>query len=565
VIKRAWRCPLLFHVGLLGLMLLALAFVADRPYISYTSDEGAGIIQAQVLRTTGGWVLKDTVGPLDPKSQARAIPLGDTSAKGREPYAKHPLYPLILVGADILIGTAGYVAVSMLGLLVAAVAAALIAGELDVALIRPTLWVVGLGSPLFLDGYLVVAQTLAAAFAGVATLGAIHVIRSRGARQVALLAGVVAAAALLVLVRSEGAIFDVALGLGLLACAVGPRRAAAARIRMVVAATAVLGTAGIARLAEVAARRHILGPSSTGAGIPGAPQGFLAARIDGARESLLRPILGADHSAILLVIGVIGCLGAGIAARRRMPPGMILLTGGVGVAGYLGWLVFGTPQAIPGLLIAWPVVGAALVCWPDRAAAADAEARPEPVARLLVVTAALFAGGVVATEYSIGGGVEWGGRFFAAGIPLAAPILAWFVVRVPAPQRSALLAVLGTAMTLLGVIAVDSLRTTHDNTRATFTAVAKCAAITGGTGSPVLDTRPLVVTDLQLFPQLDWANFDRYQWLAPLSVEPYVGALSQAKVARFVLLSPTVDADIAGSSYHVVATCRPGIVALSTR
>jgi hypothetical protein len=70
-----------------------------------------------------------------------------------------------------------------------------------------------------------------------------------------------------------------------------------------------------------------------------------------------------------------------------------------------------TDFLVPGLLQATPVVTVALVL------VTLAWARAWP-ARLLVPAAGAFVVGVVATQYRTGGTGEWGGRYFAIGLPV---------------------------------------------------------------------------------------------------------------------------------------------------
>ena len=59
-----------------------------------------------------------------------------------------------------------------------------------------------------------------------------------------------------------------------------------------------------------------------------------------------------------------------------------------------------------------------------------------PAARLATSTAALFALAVLATQYPVGGSMEWGGRFFHVGLPLVVPVLLLAVAAARRRQRT---------------------------------------------------------------------------------------------------------------------------------
>ena len=100
---RLWRLPLGAHVAVLGLVLLLGLLVAG-PRVAYSSDEGAAILQAHLLREGHGWLYRYPLASLDPEDQARPFIRGDAGTKGVAPYAKHPLYPLVLAGLDTVGG-----------------------------------------------------------------------------------------------------------------------------------------------------------------------------------------------------------------------------------------------------------------------------------------------------------------------------------------------------------------------------------------------------------------------------------------------------------------------------
>jgi hypothetical protein len=81
----------------------------------------------------------------------------------------------------------------------------------------------------------------------------------------------------------------------------------------------------------------------------------------------------------------------------------------------------------------------------------------------------------------------------------------------------------------------------------------------------VLDSRPLVVTDLVNLPQVDWPRFDDYQWLAPggTFVSSTMTSMEQAGVGRFVLFSGDLDAMLKGTPYRLSTPCRSDVAVVT--
>ena len=164
------------------LVLLALVPVVGTAS-SFSADEGAVIVQARSLagKLTGGdgWIVEHPVPEVDPTGVNYPLENADRGENGFAPYAKHPLYPVLLAVADRAGGVTAMVLLSLAGTLAAAALAAGLARRIDPALARPTLWVVGLASPLLFDGYLVMAHALAAALAVGAVLLAVRAVEER--------------------------------------------------------------------------------------------------------------------------------------------------------------------------------------------------------------------------------------------------------------------------------------------------------------------------------------------------------------------------------------------------
>jgi hypothetical protein len=116
-------------------------------------------------------------------------------------------------------------------------------------------------------------------------------------------------------------------------------------------------------------------------------------------------------------------------------------------------------------------------------------------------------------------------------------------------------------MTIIGVLAVVELHTGRSITRRLDAGVARCARQAGASGAAPLGARPLVVTPDRLFPQVDFSDFDRYQWLAPerADLPTALGTLHTAGARRFVLVDNTPAADLSGSPYRLLGRCANGV------
>ena len=151
-------------------------------HASFSADEGAAITQARNLARGDGWIVDHPLPQVDPEGANYPLELSSRGPNGVAPFAKHPLYALVLAGAERVGGINAMVALSMLGTLAAAALGAALASRMGgPGLARPTLWALGLGSPLLFDGYLVVAHTIGAALAAAAVLVAVIAIERRRA------------------------------------------------------------------------------------------------------------------------------------------------------------------------------------------------------------------------------------------------------------------------------------------------------------------------------------------------------------------------------------------------
>lgn len=557
--SRAWARPLWMHVLLVAGVLVALAFVADRPFTAYTTDEGAYALQARALQTSGTWTHVDPAAPLDPAGVARTR--GDQGPNGQAFYTVHPLYPLLLAGVGKVLGRVGYVALSLLGTLAAAVAAALIGRRVDERLTRPCLWVVAVGSPLLFDGYTIEAHSLAAGCAGLALLAifgfvfpAAHRSRSRDAL---LMVAAAAMVALGILVRSEGLVLAAAfvVAFGVLAALSAPfqRRAG-------VTAAVILAVTAVARLSEGRVITALLGAGAHAETAPSVSQGggFLSSRFEAVRATLISPQAGGTtRLALFVVLGLAAALATGALVRVRASPRSVMAAGAIAAVAYAVWLLVGPGQEIQGLFVAWPFFAASVLCLPPDALL--------PLRLRMAAGVVLVAtGGILATEYADGGSLQWGGRYLAILIPLAVPIVAYAVLLLPFPQRRAFLACGAVTSAVIAAMAVTSLRGSHRDSAIVFGSLRGCAALAGPSGAPTVDARPVVVSPDDFVPRFDWPDYDRYQWLSPTPKElvSFLRQLGPEGVRRFVLLKVgTLPSDLGG--YHVIAGCRGGSLTMA--
>ena len=545
-LRRAWSLPLRVHVAALAVVLVALVPVLGTG-ASFSADEGAAIIQAHHLSTGRGWVVEHPLPEADPSETNYPLELSARGDRGTAPFVKHPLYALLLAGADRLGGITAMVLLSVAGTVTAAALAAALAARMGPGLSRPVLWLVGLASPLLFDGYVVIAHTLGAAGAAGAALFALRAIEGR--RPLASVLGVGACMAFAVLVRNEAVFFALGLAVAVGAVAVARRQLVAASV----AVTSVLVAAG-AHFGEEEWIQRILGPPVVGLpGGPGVTMGFVAGRLRSFTLTWLRPGYGGPPLVEAALLVMVCALVVGVVAVHRHPgdrrPVVALAT--VAAAAALLGLIAGPTNVVPGLLVAFPAAAAGLVALRRRTLIPVA-------ARVALGTFAVFALAVIATQYVTGGSGEWGGRYFALGLPVLAPVLVLALAAAGQPlDRTARRAALGALIACsvaMSVMGLSSLRHTHR-----FTARLQATATEAGrqTGS----ARPVMVATHPAIPRHAWATFEGQRWLlaGPGGLGSLVTRLRAAGVGRFVLVTEEVERDAAelGSTVDVVSRSSP--------
>ena len=504
--------PLWVHVAALAMVLLALVPMVGTG-VSFSADEGAAIVQARNLAEGDGWVVDHPMPEVDPNEQAYPLELSIRGGDGTAPFAKHPLYALLLAGAERAGGTTAMVLLSLAGTVLAAALAAALAGHLRPGLARPSLWVVGLATPLLFDGYLVIAHTLGAAAAVGAVLLAVRATEGRGRKTVGFV-GAAACIAAAVLLRNEAVFWGLGLGVALGLVAVRRHSPALAG-----AAAAMVVAAGVAHVAEGAWIDRILGGNAVALGSsPDDGVGLLAGRVQGFVLTWLRPGYGEFPAAELALVLMLGAVVAATVAARRHPEDSRIV-GGLSVVAALAAvaaLLIAPTNLVPGLLVAAPVIAAGLVAL--RRSNLDTAG-----AQLALGTFAVFALAVIATQYARGGSGEWGGRYFALGLPVLVPVILLAVAdtgarldRLTRRTAAGALVVCAAATAAMGL---TSLSNTHRFTAQLVSTIDRAGRTTVAPGDS-----PVMLATNGAIPRLAWDTFHRQRWL--LSDRDDLGALT---------------------------------------
>lgn len=526
----------------------------------WSADVGAQLYQSVRLADGAGWLVDHPFPAADPEGVWFPLHLSwladpETTGAGYVVLAKHPVLTWIMAGLVHLGGLRAVIAMSTLGTLAAAVATARLVERVDADLAPAALWLTGVGSPLLFDGYLGYAHAIGAAavaWAAVFVLEAMDGLGRRAGPGVIvprLLAGSLLAAGAC-LVRTEGAIAVGALAVALLVDAaflalrarIGPYR----RYRPIVVSAMVGVLIALACLGTVFVDRRlaldIVGPANPAWRPP--PWDFWPARWAGLRQTWLSP--GRDPGDVLIALSAGAVLAMGWLTRRRIETPIVAALGSLAVAAVaVRWLV-GEPPMVTGLVMAFPALFAALMTL-----RAELVARHRTV-RITLVASVVFAFGVLATQYPSGGVAEWGGRYFAVGLPLAIaaamPPLASGLARLsPAARRTTVLSVAAAALLLnaLGLMGLRSVRAATEQLN-DHVAAATVRAEAGDGG------RPVVITTVPLAGRVAWSQIDDGRWLLVDHDELAEGGrrLADLGIESVVLVSFDPDADVQRLAQH---------------
>jgi hypothetical protein len=518
-----WAGSLAVH--LLAYVVLLVALMAVGPIGSWTSDDGTYAIQAMTLERTGGWELQHPLEEADPTGAHFSFQGFEQGVEGWYLYVKHPAWIMVLSVAYRLGGPAGLFVPCLLGAVGAAAAAWCVAGLGGRRLSIPAFWLVGLG-PIGAQSTALWAHAPSAALAGWATYAAVAIVhRGPSLRRAA---GLTVALSAGVLVRSEVPIFAIALlaalgGYGWLRRGEGRSKGMLRAVALpCFAVTAVV----MAELRWVA----IVAPGAASGLTPRSdnePIGWVAGRIHGAASSLLLSwlepgsvLLGLAGVALLVLAGrslfqestgqpsgsaeADGAVGEGAPPHRMPSPGMMLAAGGLMVLAVHNVIYLRLP--IAGLAPAWPLAVVGLAAWRWTAAPA--------AERVMAVAAGLFSLAVLATQYAAGGGLDWGGRFFAClAVPLAVLAVGAFdrlsAARVGSGRpvrRPVLIAAVVLGLVLpagAAVVTTESLRHTHAG-------IADRVVATDATA---------VVSLVPAINRLSWRTAPEIRWVTAVDAE----------------------------------------------
>lgn len=565
--RRLWRLPLAAHAAI-AMVLLGGAAAWIGPGASFTSDEGASVLQARAIEH-GSWTVPDPLPAVDPGGTHYPVALSARGTRGFAPLGKHLFYGLVLAVADRVLGPAGMVLLSMLGTVTAALLAAALSRRLRGGGERPTFWFIVLATPLLFDGLLLVAQSLGAAAVAASALLALRYLdgparRDRDVGGVAYLAGAAACCALACLLRTEAVLWCVGLAAAVL---LSPSRKSATggrRGRVVALAGAVLGAAAVARKADTLLTAHAIGARQTILSATPAGGHSVGDRLHAGFVSWFQA--GSDPFSLTGAAVVVALVAVAVAMRmlrrrRASSAGLAFLTIAF-TAVWMARLAAAPGDPVYGLAAATPLVWAGLWLL-DRSVLSD------ETARLCVVAPAVFSILVLATQYTDGGGLQWGGRFFAVALPVAAPLALDALARhravVPAACRQVVAA--GT-FGVVGLTVIGALVTLHDHHRES----ERVAETVGAAVSP--GVRPLVVTSDPVLPRLEWSVFGRVRWqVVPLRDLPAFGtAARRDEIAGMLLVTtdPVFEPAALAHSYQPEVTVgirgAPGwyLVTLST-
>jgi hypothetical protein len=503
--ERLRRLPLWAHVVALGVVLLALVPLLDDG--QFSADEGAALAQVDLLDRTGRWTAPNPAPDVDPEAEALPLELALRQADGDwAPFNKHSVWIRALVLSEDVGGGAGPLLLSVVSVLAAAIAAAVLARRLAPGTDAAAAWAVGIGSPLLFDGYTVIAHTLGAALAGFAALlavGAVDVDRPASRRLAwAAVAGVLALSC--GLVRTEGALFAIALGLGIVVASA--RSVVRPDPGGLVLGVCVACSGGAARVLENRLDASAWGAGGLDAVVAGdrvLGGSDLSGRVQGFLTTWVRPAYtGATALQMLAGLGVLLLWVAVVLVLRRGDVPAIVGTAGLGAALVVLRLVDG-PALVPGLLIATPVLAGL--------AALDGPTARSPVGRLLGASGALFALAVLATQYAEGGAGEWGGRYFALAWPLAVPLAVAGLRRAAslAPAGAARSALIGSFVAASLALAVGGVVELRHGQISSRDAVDRMVALRQEVGG---DHPATVVATTGTIARFAWRHLDEGHW-----------------------------------------------------
>lgn len=468
--------PIFAHACALGVLLLILVPLVTNGWPALP-DEGLYTAQADAL-ANGAWARQRAAPSFDQDGRWTALVDATIVGDSEIPYARRPAYPLLLTPFWAVGGITGTILLSVLGTWAAALFSGLVATRIDRRAAIPTLWLVGAGSPLLFDAFVVVGHSVTAGLsAALAWLTVTAATRSpdrpaRGRPLVVVM--VIITVIALTLVRTEGVIIVGGLAIGLAATAIGPphRRRSLAWSRL--ALPGVMVAFGAATyIVNVWWGTSITGLETGDFGTSSRQPNYWNTVWTG----VIRPWYGDNRAAsasmtLVLVTSLLAPLALRFLPKRYLL-GMGLLMVGAGAAVVRSLsdaaLVTGILPTAP-----WLLIGLLSLSLKDL---------KDSAARICSVAAGIAFIAIATTSYGDGGAAEWGGRFFHPIIPLLAPVavvglIGMLTALPPLPART----VATTVAVMTAAISLSALRVNtmmHDDVQKTGNAVIEASKATG--------------------------------------------------------------------------------------
>lgn len=516
---------LLAHALALWVLLIVVAIlVVDIDRAVFDPDEGALLMQAQVLAEEGTWFTPYPLADLDPQGNAIAI----QHARFEDGHlAPSPVRPALVVATAVAWDLGGVTGATLLGIsgVTAAVAlASRIAGGIDPRATLVTFWLLGATSPLTFHALVLRGHGIAAGLTAIVMWLVVSEPDRRNWHPLLVPPTALVATLMATMIRREVALFALAL-----AVVLGIRALRGRSLAMAGLAGAPLLGAAAGFLIDVRAMAHLF-DGTRSLPIESGSSSVLADRVS-SLVSLIQPGYTDDSTLAMGLIVATSAIAVAAVVRFTLRSDPVELLGGAGLAAVLllARAVLTPTDMVPGIVAAFPLGVAALVLGTDHR-------HTDSRLSLLLHTFTVFVGLVVLTQYPNSGAWEWGNRFLAVGLVAALPVAGIGLVRTwdsleRNPMRH-------TALLFAGLMAVASItmgllaqRDARVNNSANVAAARDLARATGS--DLVVATNPAV-------PRTDTRQLDgEIRWLStwPDELAPLLERLDTAGVDRVAFLS----------------------------
>ena len=522
-VKRLANASLFEHWCALAALLVALVWVAGGSSGAvWTSDEGAILFQA-VGAADGVWEFENPLPEID--VEGTRFPLTLTKIQEDGDYlvlAKHTVFTR-MVGSVYLSG-AGYLGTLSLIVLCGAFAAlgtARLAGLFDPVAAKPALWLVGL-SPIVMNSYMVWGHAPAAAMTAWASFFLVKWIRGGSVGHLVGFAVFLPAAQM---IRSEATLFGIAIFLSLAVAGLVAKN----RRTIEAAVAALVVVPGAFLVDKLLAFEHVGNATGTSANLFNG----VAGRLQGFGWTWFSTSIHAADQRPGIALSALGVLAAGFFLRKGESLLSLSLAGLAFVLAAVTPFISG-PTSIPGIVMAFPVLFFVFV------AAEGVSFGYEE--RILALAAVLFGGGVLLTQYAVGGGGEWGWRYTAVGMPLALalagrPLHGLLTSDNKARRLVTCLCLAAAAATCLqGVVSFGQSRTFVADYQEQLDAFL---AASDATDAPL-------VTTIEPLGRYDWEAAQDGAWLTvrPEDMPLIVERLDASSIERFVVVTTPDEAGV---------------------